>query len=66
MMLQINGESHEMSTATTVAALVDELKLPAPAILIEHNGDALRREEWSHRPLAPNDRIEIIRIVAGG
>jgi sulfur carrier protein len=35
-------------------------------VLVEHNGDALRREEWPGRSLAEGDRLEIIRIVAGG
>jgi thiamine biosynthesis protein ThiS len=65
MMLSVNGEKHETS-AGTVASLVDSLELPAQSILIEHNGLALRREEWPAHTLQPEDRIEIIRIVAGG
>jgi sulfur carrier protein len=49
-----------------VAELIEELALPAPATLVEHNGLALRREEWKARALAEGDRIELVRIVAGG
>ena len=62
----INGEAREMVRATNVAELIDELGLPAPAILVEHNGLALRREEWPGRVLAEEDRIELVRVVAGG
>ncbi len=66
MRLEINGEQREIAEAGSIAALVAELGLPAAAVLVEHNGLALRREEWPDRSLAEGDRVEIIRIVAGG
>jgi sulfur carrier protein len=66
MTITINGEPREIARAQNVAELIDELGLPAPATLAEHNGLALRREEWPLRPLAEGDRIELVRIVAGG
>jgi thiamine biosynthesis protein ThiS len=65
MKLQINGEARAC-VAREIAALVSELGLPAQAVLVEHNGVALRRDEWSGRALHEGDRLEIIRIVAGG
>jgi len=61
----LNGEPHTVSAAT-VSALVDELGLAAPTVLIEHNGLALRRSEWSNALLNASDRIEILRVSAGG
>ena len=66
MTVIVNGEAREIIHATNLAELVDELGLPAPATLVEHNGLALRRDEWPARLLAENDRLELIRIVAGG
>ena len=66
MTISINGEPRKIERAGNVAELIAELALPAPATLVEHNGLALRREEWSGRALAEGDRIELIRIVAGG
>ncbi len=66
MTVSINGESREIARAGNVAELIEELALPAPAILVEHNGLALRRNEWTGRALEEGDRIELIRIVAGG
>lgn len=66
MKLKINGEERAVENAAHVAALVEALGLPAPALLVEHNGLALRREEWPGRTLAEGDQIEIVRIVAGG
>lgn len=66
MKIVINGEPREISRAANVAELIAELGLPAAVTLVEHNGLALRREEWPERSLAEADRVEIVRIVAGG
>ena len=66
MTISINGEQRRIELAGNVAELIEELALPAPATLVEHNGVALRREEWNGRALAEGDRIELVRIVAGG
>ena len=66
MTLTVNGEAREIARATNVAEFVEELGLPAPATLVEHNGLALRRDEWLAHTLADGDCIELIRIVAGG
>jgi sulfur carrier protein len=66
MTVQINGEAREALRSATVAELVVEFDLPAPTLLIEHNGVALHRSEWPTTPLADGDRIELLRVVAGG
>ena len=66
MTISINGEPRTLERSANVAELIEELALPAPATLVEHNGLALRRDEWTARPLADGDRVELIRIVAGG
>jgi thiamine biosynthesis protein ThiS len=63
--LLINGEARDLD-ARTVADLPGALGLPAAVLLIEHNGEALRPAEWPARPLAAGDRLEILRIAAGG
>ncbi len=65
MAITVNGESRQ-SRARTVAELVVEMDLPAPLLLIEHNGIALRKSEWPDAILRDGDRIEILRISAGG
>jgi sulfur carrier protein len=62
----VNGEPREIADAVNVGELVAKLALPAPATLVEHNGLALRRSEWVTRTIADGDRVELIRIVAGG
>jgi thiamine biosynthesis protein ThiS len=66
MTILVNGESTSIHGAATVADLVDRYQLPPRAILIEHNGLALHRHEWSARSLAEGDNVEFVRVVAGG
>jgi len=66
MIIILNGESRSVAAATTIAALVRELNLLPATLLIEHNGLALHREEWNSRAVREGDKIELIRVVAGG
>lgn len=65
MKLLLNGQEREVR-AMQVEALVAELGLPLAAALVEHNGTALLRSEWPKTNLHEGDRLEIIRMVAGG
>jgi thiamine biosynthesis protein ThiS len=62
----VNGEQRFLSQALNVADLVRELQLVPATLLIEHNGKALHRTEWNLRALANGDRIELVRVAAGG
>jgi thiamine biosynthesis protein ThiS len=66
MMISLNGDSVDARDAKTIAELVDRYQLPPQSILVEHNGLAVHRHEWKERSLAEGDRIEFIRVVAGG
>ena len=66
MTITLNGESRSIAAVETIGALVRELNLVPATLLIEHNGLALHREEWNSRPVQDGDKIEIIRVVAGG
>lgn len=66
MTLWLNGEHADSRGAMTVAELTEKYDLHPTSVLIEHNGVALHRREWSQIQLAEADRVEFIRIVAGG
>jgi thiamine biosynthesis protein ThiS len=63
--LTLNGEPHP-TEADSVFALVAELKLPPETLLIEHNGFALHRSQWTETRLLDGDQIEFLRVAAGG
>jgi sulfur carrier protein len=64
--ISLNGEPVDAREAKTIAELIARYELPRQSILVEHNGLAVHRHEWSERLLTEGDRIEFIRVVAGG
>lgn len=66
MTISLNGELADTRGAKTIHELMARYNLPPQSILIEHNGLALHQREWSECSLAEGDRIEFIRVVAGG
>ncbi len=65
MTISLNGETFT-TTAGDVLTLASELT-PAPeTLLIEHNGLALHRSEWAGTRIQDGDKLEILRVAAGG
>lgn len=68
MSITINGEQHaiESDTPFSVSALLDKLGFRGQTVLVELNGTALHQRDFDTTHLAEGDKIELIRIVAGG
>ncbi len=66
MKIFLNGEAVDCSEARTVEELIRQLQLLPETTLVEHNGAALRRHDWPAQLLQESDRIEILRVAAGG
>ena len=66
MKVWVNGEPAEINGLTTVAELAKHYGLQANSVLIEHNQVALHQREWTERKLGEGDRVEFVRVVAGG
>ncbi|HUB66986.1 MAG TPA: sulfur carrier protein ThiS [Candidatus Methylacidiphilales bacterium] len=62
----VNGRARQVSAGTTVGELAAECRLDSHRLLVELNGQTLLRDEWPKRALAHGDRVEFVRIVAGG
>ena len=66
MTLFINGECRDFPGLCTLPEVIEALGLAPQTLLIEHNERALHRSEWEGCTLAEGDRLEILRIAAGG
>jgi thiamine biosynthesis protein ThiS len=66
MIISLNGENADAGEAETIAELIRRLQFSPETILVEHNGVALHRREWPQRRLKDGDRVEFVRVVAGG
>lgn len=62
----VNGHARQVSAAATLGELAASCGLEARRLLVELNGETLSREEWPGHTLEHGDRVEFIRVVAGG
>lgn len=62
----LNGQARQISDDRSLDSLVEGLQLKPKMVLIEYNGRALLRSEWTGVRLEHGDRLEILRVVAGG
>lgn len=61
-----NGEAIETNVPCSIEAFLLAQKLLPRSVVVEHNGEAVAPSEFSQRQLKAGDRLEIVKIVAGG
>lgn len=61
-----NGNKVPAQFPCTVEQFLIAQKLLPRSVVVEHNGHAVAPSEFAERRLAEGDRLEIIKIVAGG
>jgi len=64
--IQVNGESKQTATGTTVAGLLAQLGLHAGRVAVELNLQILPKNKWEETKVAEGDRFEIVQFVGGG
>ncbi|HET7487471.1 MAG TPA: sulfur carrier protein ThiS [Acidimicrobiales bacterium] len=66
MQVTANGDPVELAAGATVSDLLAALGLGGRWVLVERNGEPVRRSEMDSTVLADGDRLELVRAVAGG
>jgi sulfur carrier protein len=66
MKLTLNGQTREVAIGVTLSELLTSLQLTDKLVLVERNGDAVPRADFSVVRLGEGDVIEIVRMVGGG
>jgi thiamine biosynthesis protein ThiS len=61
-----NGRATPAQFPCTLEEFLVAQQLLPRSVVVEHNGEAVAPSEFSRRPLQPGDRLEIVKIVAGG
>jgi len=61
-----NGQKISASLPCSIEAFLVAQKLPPRTVVVEHNGHAVVPSEFVRRMLTGGDRLEIVKIVAGG
>jgi sulfur carrier protein len=66
MKLTLNGEARDLEACGTVSDLLASLQLTEKMVLVELNGQAVHRVDFSTANLVDGDTLEIVRMVGGG
>ena len=61
-----NGREVEAATPCSIEAFLLAQKLLPRSVVVEHNGAAVAPSEFANRQVKAGDRLEIVRVVAGG
>ena len=61
-----NGQSVSAKLPCTLEEFLLAQGLLPRSVVVEHNGEAVAPSEFSRRRLNPGDKLEIVKIVAGG
>ena len=66
MRICINGQWQDDCESSTVAALLETLKLEPRRVAVERNKLLVPRAQFGQTNLADNDVLEIVTLVGGG
>jgi thiamine biosynthesis protein ThiS len=67
VVLTVNGQRRAVTVGATVADLLRALHLDPRMIVVEHNGEILRRDvSGTPRVLRTGDTVELVHFVGGG
>lgn len=61
-----NGQNVAAQLPCSIEAFLLSQQLLPRSVVVEHNGEAVAPSEFPTRQLGNGDRLEIVRIVAGG
>lgn len=66
MKITVNGSEREVDEGTTIAQLIEQLKLRTDRIATERNLDVVPKARYAETRLADGDKLEIVTFVGGG
>jgi len=61
-----NGQRIPSQLPASIEQFLRAQNLLPRSVVVEHNGEAVAPSEFSQRQLQAGDRLEIVKIVAGG
>ena len=61
-----NGKKVPVNLPSTIEEFLVAQGLLPRSVVVEHNGEAIVPSEFIRKQLRPGDRLEIVKIVAGG
>ena len=65
-LITANGQPFAANLPCSLEEFLIAQGLPPRSVVVEHNGEAVAPSEFSKRQLHPGDKLEVVKVVAGG
>ena len=62
----INDEKFTFDEELTVSELLAHLDIDADRIVVEHNGELIKKASFDHYQVRSDDKLELLEFVGGG
>ena len=62
----VNGSPMDFPEGTTISDLLKILEIGNVPVAVEQNLEIVKKADYSQRPIAEGDQIEIVHFVGGG
>jgi sulfur carrier protein len=66
MKLKLNGDMSEFQNGTTVAGLLESLRIEPVRVAVEVNLEIIKKQDYQKYVLKEGDSVEIVNFVGGG
>lgn len=64
--MTVNGATRQVADGTTVAQLLEHLRIDPQQVVVEVNLQIIKRDQRAATTLQAGDTVEIVRFVGGG
>ncbi|CAM4344758.1 sulfur carrier protein ThiS [Lacicoccus alkaliphilus] len=62
----INDETFTFEEDLTVSQLLAHMDIDADRVVVEHNGELIKKESFDSHIVKSDDRLELLEFVGGG
>ena len=66
MKISINGEEEDLNNGMSIGALLVEREIRREVVVVELNGNILKREDYDSVLLKDGDSVELVYYMGGG
>ena len=64
--IEVNGAPCKVPPGQTLYGLLEQLGLTGQGMALAVNREVVPRQQWLHRRLQEQDRVDIVRDIGGG
>lgn len=66
MKINLNGQSRELDSSTTLEELIGQFCKNTKHVIAELNGEIIKAQKWTETQVKDGDHVELVNFVGGG